>query len=233
MGSENEIQQIEQEVKNLEDLLTRELSRSQRTARHLSIVTFVLVALIVGFVLINFFNFRSAYTEEKFSRSLQAEMQELTPLAMRELKVLGKTVLPVYAKQMRTQLADMGPEIAKRFESELDQLGTTIVADVHTSLGAAQERVLASTEQTVFESYPDLNDKTKREALALKLHAATDEPVTKVIGKFVDRFGKHVAKAQEAVLRFDVSDSHETPADLQKKFIHLWIQLLDQEIMEL
>ena len=31
----------------------------------------------------------------------------------------------------------------------------------------------------------------------------------------------------------DVTDTGESTVDLQKKFIHLWLQVLDQEVMEL
>ncbi len=46
-------------------------------------------------------------------------------------------------------------------------------------------------------------------------------------------FSVDLSRLEEAVFHFDLSDGDEQTVDLQKKFMHLWLQILDQEIMEL
>ena len=61
----------------------------------------------------------------------------------------------------------------------------------------------------------------------------TEEALATAISQFEKRFSGDVENLRKSVLKLDVSDTGEPDVELQKKFIHLWLKLLDQEIMEL
>ena len=79
----------------------------------------------------------------------------------------------------------------------------------------------------------ELADPAKQQDLERRLHAVCDETLEKSRRDFEALFVQDVSRLQQEVLKFDVSDTHETTVDLQKKFLHIWLQLLDQEIMKI
>ncbi|MBN1441732.1 MAG: hypothetical protein JXA90_03435 [Planctomycetes bacterium] len=233
MSVEKDIQSLEREVKHLEMLARQETRRSRSSSRWTLVVSTSLGLILLLFVAINYFKLSSEWTRDRFTRSLEGEMRELSPLAMRELNTLGQEIGPVYVEEIKKQLARMMPEISRRMETELDELSGEILTGVQKRLDEAQTRVLQRTETVVFDVYPSLRSPAEQEAMEARFHEITVNAVAKVIGNFSSRFGAEVEKVQQTLLTFDVSDSDETTFDLQKEFIHQWLQLLDQEIMEL
>ena len=233
MSTDKDIKGLETEVQRLEESLKKEVAYTQKTARYVTSIPLALSIVLLVFILINYVNITTEYTEEKFSDSLRQEMQELTPTAVRELRSLGDVVLPVYIKEFRDQFVSMGPEILKRFHTELDELSNDVLTGVHEHLTQAETRILEKSEVALFESYPNLSDASQQREITESLRGLTESAVTDAILNFERRFGKHVASVRDELLQLDVSDTGETQVDLQKKFIHLWLDLLDKEIMEL
>jgi hypothetical protein len=60
-----------------------------------------------------------------------------------------------------------------------------------------------------------------------------DETLKKTLVDFEKLFSRDVEQLQTTVFKFNVSDGDEETVELQKKFLHLWLQLLDQEIMKI
>ena len=233
MKIDDDIQRLETEVQRLEESLTQGVAFSRRTARYVTAVPVALSIMLLVFFLINYINISTEYTEDNLSDNLRREMRELSPTAVRELRSLADVVLPVYFKEFREHFVSMGPEISNRLSEELDELSLDILIKVHEHLAETENRVLEKSEAAIFESYPDLSDAVRREEITKNLQVLTEDAVAGAIGNFERRFGKHVADVRETLLKFDLSDTGETRVDLQKKFIHLWLGLLDQEIMEL
>ncbi len=233
MGFEKDFGRLEDDVKEVENLLHQETLLAQRAGRLSAAVTVSLVVVVLSFVAVNFFNIRNAFTEEKLSRSLEKEMRELSPTAMWQIEELGRDVVPVYAAETRKQLSQMAPEILKRFHQELDQLSGDVLSGVDKRLRDAQAKVLVETEERLFAAIPSLKDPSQREELKKRLKSHVEVAVSKTLGRFNERFAKHVESIEENLLKLESVDPNVSPLDLQKRFIHLWLQLLDQEIMEL
>lgn len=226
-------QKLQEDITQMEELLRREEMDSQRSARWFTTLTIALLLIVVGFVAANYLWIRHEFTEENLTRSLEKEMREFSPAAMRELGILGEHLLPVYASETRKQIIDMGPAMAGRFKAEIDQLGNDILVDVQQKLDRGQTRVLARLEKTLFDSYPSLHDPKRREAITENFRNSTERSLLRAIGSFHVRFAPHVDRIREAIEQIDVSDTGESELALQKKFLRLWLQLLDQEIMEM
>ena len=233
MGIERDIGHLEGEVKRLEELLRQETVMVHRATRLSTLVTVSLGTLVLLFLVINFFNFRAVFTEENLSRSLEQEMRELSPTAVQQLKVLGEDVVPVYAEETRKQLNAMGPEMLKRFHDEVDQLCAAVLSKADKRLREANDVVLADTEELLFQNLPTLRDPAEREELGRRFRVLVKDSVIKSVGEFNGRLLEHVQAVEKTLWEFDLTGANVSPLVLQKRFIHLWLQLLDQEIMEL
>jgi len=233
MNNPSELKQLESEVKRLEEMIQAEGLAHQKVSRVPLAVSAVLVLLLLCFLLVNYFKVRSELTPERISKSLQAELREVSAPALREFNLLGKDVLPVYVAEWQKQIQASWPQISKKLDEEVGKIGENVTHTVDTLLTESEDRVLARTEQILSENFPQLKDTEETKKIDRRLHELCDTALAKAILNFDRLFSKDVTSLQEALLKFEVTDSHETRVDLEKKFLHLWLQLLDQEIMEL
>lgn len=225
-----EIQKLEAEVRRLESLLERQAASQRRAARNSLLATSFLVALVLLFVGINLINFRREFTQENIRQSLSKELRELSPTAAREISLLGKDVLPAYADEFRRQIPKMGPQVTAKLQTEVDLLVEDILAGTDETLRETEGRLLARTEKILAEKYPGFKDGTLQAEVDRRFHAVLDRSMAGILQEFLDRYGKDVKGIEEKLLKFDLSDSTETELDLQKKFLRLWLQLLEEEI---
>ncbi len=226
-------QDVQEKIDRLEVALEQGRAAAKQTARAQLGVGATLGLIILGFVLANYVSLRSEWTNENFRDSLEAELRELSPTANRELGLLGQHVLPVYAEQGRLQLAAMRPEISTAFERELDTLAEQVLSSVHDQIAQSQERVLATAERALAESYPDLHERDRAELLARTFRAHTEATLAAAITRFDVKFGARVRELRDTVLQFDVTTPDTDTVELQKEFISLWLQLLNEEIAAL
>jgi hypothetical protein len=233
MNTEEPLQSLEREIRRLEETFTAEIDASRRASRTAVVASCVLGGVIAVFVLVNLLYLRSEWTREKLTASLRREVREFTPKARYELELLGEEVVPVFVAEARSQLHKEAPAIVAKTEAEVDRLIDNVLSRQHRRLAEAQERVLAKAERNILEAYPNLKSAAEREALGNRFHATAEDAIAEAVSDFNTRFGHDVHKLKDTLLRFDLSDSHEDVVDLQKKFLHLWLQLLDEEIVGL
>ena len=233
MSGSTEVRDLQAEIRALEEKLHAEGRATQRVQRTSLVVAAVLGVVLLTFLLINYVRIRSELTAEKFTRSIEKELQEVGPVAIKEISRLGEDLMPVYFAEWKSQLQAAWPDISSKMETELLTLGSNITTRINQHFTESENRILESTEQVLGENFPELKDPKKLAELDRRLHATCDQALEKVLLHFDRQFAGDVAQLQEEIFRFDVSDKGETPIDLQKKFLHLWLQLLDQEIMRI
>jgi phage gp37-like protein len=202
-------------------------------ARSAQIVAIVLSCTVLFFVLVNYLHLRRQWTQEKFQTSLQKEFAQLSPLAMKELNAAGQELLPVYAREGQKQLNILMPEIAIAMRRELDNFCGDVIANTHTHLAESQDRVIAQTAKSVFAEYPDLKDPVKRQELHAHFEKETTRAVQASVLEFERLFSNDIETLKASLLKFDLKDGNESNVELQKKFLRLWLQLLDEEIKEI
>lgn len=233
MSDPIELKRLDVEITRLQDTLLAEQESSLRTRRVPLVISLVLLAIVLCFVTVNYLKIRSELTSEKLGRSLEKELREVSPTAFKEFDLLGKDLFPVYAAEWKKQLQASWPEISRKFQAELNKFDEILLGRIHKLLDESERRVLGKTEAVLFENYPQLKDEEMRIEVEKKLHTICDQALTKSLLDFDSLFTKDVNALQEVLLKFDVTDTNETTVDLQKKFLHLWLQLLDQEIMQI
>lgn len=228
-----QINELNAEVKRLEEAMNSERTMERRTAKTTMVITVGLCLTICAFLLANYVNLSKNWAPENFTASLQKEITELSPVAMHELNMLGKELLPVYAQEGRKQLMALAPDVTNMCEEQLDLLCGDLMKQVHDRMHASQERMMEKAEAAIQQCYPTLHEPSQREILANKFRTQTENALANSVVSFERKFSKDVDAVKEALFKMDVTDTGESTVDLQKKFIHLWLQVLDQEVMAL
>lgn len=233
MHSEQAVQRLEDELHKMENMEKATKSLDRRSSIISLAIASSMGLVIIGFMLANFLFFKSEWTDEKFAKSLQTELAELNPAVMEELRNMGKDLLPVYAQEGRKQMPEMAPVISRALSKQLNQFSSDFQADAYERLDKTEDRIRFKTGRILFNAYPDLKDSREKSKLAANFRAMTDNSVACAIDEFRTRFSRDADVFQRTIQDLNVADTDELTIDLQKKFIRLWLQLLDEEIMKL
>ena len=139
----------------------------------------------------------------------------------------------IYAAEGKSQLKRMGPEISRRLNRQLDLLGQELNMGVHAQLTVAENRIKAHTLEALFAAYPELRDSAEQRMLTASFQTIAESAVVDAVSGFDRKFSDDIDALAETIFEFNEEESEETTVDLQKKFIHLWLQMIDAEIMKL
>jgi len=222
---------LAEELERLEEARAVERRVEQRTLWLALSIALVIGLVVVGFTSSNIAYFRAEWTEAKFERSLQQEMEYLNPVASHELSELGRSLVPVYVREVQRQFPGMAPEASRRMSEQIAQLGSGLEAMVRVRLDAMNERLQERALAAIWQCCPELQDAGEQARLAAHFRRVTDDAALAAIGHFHERFSPDTEHLQRTL--FEVPDADESTVDLQKKFIRLWLQLLDEEISKL
>ena len=94
-------------------------------------------------------------------------------------------------------------------------------------------RIRDQAMSAIAESYPNLMEPGEQARLMQSFEIVTEAALLRALTDFDDHFSKDAREFQEDILSFDLRDTDESTPDLQKKFIRLWLKLLDAEIAKL
>jgi hypothetical protein len=231
MKTEQDRIRFTNELSSLEEARVVEATADRRTMVATVLLSSLIGLILIGFLLVNFFYFNEEWTEEKFSKSLNRELEEISPMVSLELEELGKNLAPVFAQESRKQFPEMAPLLAEKIGEELQKFTDEFQAEIISKLNRSGERLKTDMLQSVLQCYPDLVDEREQEKLIQQFRITTDEAMTAAIVNFQDRFSVDVADLRATV--FNVPETDVPTMELQKRFIRLWLQLLDEEIMKL
>lgn len=221
------------EIRELDAALGTQRGAQRRSSRGLAVFSATALLTILLFILVNYLTLSSSWAKEKLAAGFQQEFAELGPAALDHVHQLGSELLPLYAREGRRQLAELAPAITAELAQQVDLAQGELLAASHRQLEASKARILALLCREIFGrevgSLADEEEKRLLERFQLVSQKALAEAVTTI----EQRFSRDLEAVRNALLRLDISDTAESPADLQKKFLRLWLQALDQELEEL
>lgn len=233
MQSDPSAQRLAQEIERLDATILHERAIERRISFTVISVAIGIGIIIFGALLANFLYFQSEWTDEKFAASVQAELEVLKPDVSDSIRRLGEKLAPVYVAEARRQLPNVAPAFSRELAKQFDRLSADFQADTYGRLQKTEDRIRDRSSQVVFASYPGLAADAERQKLTNSFRKITDQAVTGAIQEFQMRFSRDSERLQQTILAFSEADPSETTVDLQKKFIRMWLQLLDEEIMKL
>lgn len=233
MNTSHELRLLEAEIHELESAVESQV-RTQRKSAQLSLGIGLAIVLILGaFLVTNWLHFRREFTREKVTECLSTEIAAMSPLALQEIERLGRDLLPVYAAAFHREVDAAWPELAERLVAESTELGSGLLETTHGALRQTEARVLAGVEQQLLEAYPFLGDAVDRETLTREIAAVCEEELGGVLTEFDSLYSPSLERLQTSLCAHEIDVPGESAIEIKKRFLHLWLQLLDLEVMEL
>lgn len=229
-------EQKEKELRSRIEALVRATRNERQAIRRASItvalVSSALLIIVAVFAFVNYRHIKSEWTEEKLAAGFQKELEVLNPSANKELRQLGQHLLPIYAQAGRQKFMDMAPEIAERINAEVNHLGAHLTSDARSRLTSSVDRIRSRTADVIFAAYPGLEAESEKEELTNSFRRLTEDSVSTTINDFAVLFATDIRKLETKIHAFNTAPTDEPTVELEKRFIHLWLQLLDAEIMK-
>ena len=217
--------------------LTLELATAKSVARRSAFATRVVafaIALIVGiFLIVNYVHIRMEWTQENLQASLERELNELNPTATLEFSELAQYLVPVYAAETKKQFRKLGPQFSQVFVEQIEGMAAELRRDARDKLRAMDGRIRDQAMLAIAEAYPELMAPPEQERLMRRFEIVTEDALLRALTDFDSRFSNDARELQDDLLSFDLRDTDESTPDLQKKFIRLWLKLLDAEIAKI
>lgn len=220
------------DVEKLVIATRKEREALRRASLTAVIVSCALLVIVTVFMVANYQHFKTEWTEEKLSAGFAQELELLNPVVTEEVQQLAQHLLPVYSEAGRKQFIAMRPEIVERLKAEIDHIGENLRTDAENRLTTSMDRIAMKTNEIVFGAYPGLRNESDQEQLTRDLHKATDDAVTEATTEFAELYARDIHALEERIHGFHTTRTDEPTLDLEKRFIHLWLQLLDAEIMK-
>ena len=131
-------------------------------------------------------------------------------------------------KEISKGLPDLERELSKELENLWDGIGTQVRGDFAVALDRAAKRL----EKRLQAEFPGVLDGPGLAMLENELTELLEEDTADFLGQFFDRYASDLDKLYKTLEgfrhnRFERFDDDE----LSAYYIHLWLMLLDQEIM--
>jgi len=224
---------LEREVRRLEESLGSARTAAERAQRTSIVMASSFAVIVVTFLLLNYLNFRAELTAENLAFSFGQELREAGPAALREFGQLGQELLPVYATEWQAQFQAAWPAIKEKIGSEMAQLADNAAARVDSHLKAGEQRVLDETRRVVLANFPGFSDPKAQATMTARVQEICDGAFSKALGEFHTLFVKDMTRLQRVIAEFELPDMKASTVDLQKKFLRLWLQIVEQEITQL
>lgn len=233
MTNDRPVQHLIDEVDELERLL-----KNQRKTEHSRSQT--LVGIIAGFslcalvlVALNYYRLRTEWSEERFRGSLEQQLEELAPGVTGELEVLSSALIPVMTEEGRRQLPGRWPNIQSVLATETKELQKSLVMDFQNQLTGLETSVGSRLESEIFQAFPTLDDPLRRQELLKYYDTTCQEAMVKAVTNFHSRFEGRLHETAQSVAEIDSAAHTQTETvELHKRFIQLWLELLQEEITQ-
>jgi hypothetical protein len=233
MSTEPDLGKFEREVRRLEESLGSARAAAERAQRTSIAMASAVAVIVVTFLLINYLNFRAELTAEKLAASFGQELKEARPAALREFGQLGQELLPVYAAEWQAQFQSAWPAIRERISSEMALLADNAAARVDSHLNASERHVLDETRRVLVAHFPEFEDPKAQAAMTARVQEICEGSFRKALDEFHTVFVSDMTRLQRVIAEFELPEIKASTVDLQKKFLRLWLQIVDQEIMQL
>ena len=226
------VDELSAQVAELEGEVKAQRSAAKKRSRITLGMTAAFCVVLLTMMATDYSRFRSKWTKEKLQAGLEKEMEFLTPSVRRQLDKLGSEVMPVFAAEGKKQMPERWPEVQNMLVAQVDDIRNLVIRHARQTMADTRQRVGNEVQHAVFASYPDLQNDSDRQELKDYFELMTDEAVSRAIGGFYQRFESRLDDTRETLARVD-SNKTESDADLQKRFLTLWLNLLQEEIEEL
>ncbi len=221
------------EIRQLEGSIVESRQALKRSSRTAVVISLLLCLTVSVFLLLNYVTLSTSWASENFSTSMQQELEDFGPVLVSEINQLGQEILPTLAREGRIGLSERGPELTDAVQTQLGLFQTDLHATLHSELERLQLRVTDRALREIYANFPTLSSDSQQKQLAQRFRTTMESALIDGLLQVENSFAADVSRVQESLLQLDLTDRETDTTELQKRFLQLWLQLLDQEIMEL
>jgi uncharacterized protein with von Willebrand factor type A (vWA) domain len=208
---------------------------SETKYRRMDVIMSVAVALvIVAFVVASYFTVRANFSQERLSVRLSSEISAMTPQISDALLAVGEEVMPLYLEQGEKKLRDALPRLELALSEELEKLWGGMHAQIEADFDAALDRSGKKLEQRLQQQFPELLEAPNLALLEKELNEMLEKDTSEFLGRFFDQYSKDLNGMYKTIDGFRPSRFERlSNEELAAQYMHLWLTLLDREILGL
>jgi len=203
----------------------------QRLSRRRSALIALLALGMVGLtVTLCYRELDTNFAPEHLERSASAEAQKLLPSLSEHALALIREVRPTYEEEGKRALRAAVPRLQEQLEREFVHLGESLASRTETTIGTVLPRTAEKVLVDFYTAFPDLADEAYVQETLDRLKHEIRAETQAVIDSAWQTFRTPTERLAATLGRFPSLE--EMPdGDLERRFIHLWLMLLDHELM--
>jgi len=215
--------------------LSRALSEYEATQRRGRFLTaffaFGILVVVSAWSFTIYRTVRANFTEERLQASARQEMQALLPGLSDQATELLRDLRPVYEAEVRKAAPAMLPRLQGRLKDEMLALGHGLANHSKDVFAGALISAAQDGEQELKKAFPLLENQEEMQRLLDRLHSGLEKETEKFLIETTET-------ARPGMERFLVTLSGfprrpgVTDDELHRQFLHLWVLLLDQGLMQ-
>lgn len=211
-----------------------DLQRAEKRYRNIEYgLSGILVLVILVFAVALYAKVRQNYTAEKLAPEMTKQVVALQPELDRVVRNVTTEVAPIYADLAQQKLAEVLPKVEESLGEEMAKLSEDIMMDLPKHLDTVLERSARRFEVRLQKEFPELATPEGAARLEAELDNFVQHDAAEFSERFVDRYAKDLNQVYGTLKRFrsgrfDQFDDQE----LATHYVHLWLTLLDQELVE-
>jgi len=221
---------LDDEVRRLEASLAAARDASRRRGRTLAALSAIVLACAGGFLYDAWSTVQHQWSNERLAKSLSREMETLGPMAVAEMVTMTEALLPVFTDEGRQQLERRQPEIEAVLNNQAAVFMDELREDTHARLLTTKARIQNGAGQLLISQYPDMTEE-RQELLVHLFVSSIDQQLNASVDDFVRRYSIEAQTLMDALYRFDVKGEGIPTQELQRQLVHLWLQAIDERIM--
>ena len=206
----------------------------QKTLKNISrALSIVLVGTFVGYLYSLYGQVTTMYAPENFAGPLQEEANALLPKLEPELQKLWEETVPVYTELTLEKFDAAIPILQENSQKELDILMASVSTHAQESIDEALQRLAAQHQQRIGEHFPSLATAEGLEASGKRWSSTLETDAEHLLAHFHERYIGEIGELQATLEGFRPNDfEYLSEEELTQKFLHLWLQKLDQLVMQ-
>ena len=191
------------------------------------------VALLFCFAYASYVTLSTNFSKARLRSSTERVGRELVSEASPMMIDVAKQVVPVYRAEAERAVHDLIPELTKRARAEFDLAAEHLSAKAKDTLRNTTTTPFHNTIDRLTAQFPCLQDQAFRDELLQDAETTLRAEMNNVLA---NAHATYQPQADRLIEAFRKLEREAPPAadtqELSKRFVHLWLLLIDTELMD-
>jgi hypothetical protein len=138
----------------------------------------------------------------------------------------------VYADEVGRQFERKSGVIRETVGTELDLLVQEVMVDARRHMTETESHVREMTLGIIDRNFPELDTPEAKARLVTQVSDIANAAVAEQVIAFEERYAKDMAELRDTIAYLDVQDTGESTAELRRRFLSLWLQIINEELLK-